>query len=125
MRKKLPEFGPIRTRHAYARMNELMNQLLEEVGDDEQHELADLLDIISTLVMQYEEEHLKAILPQEPRDVLKFFMEQHGLRQSDLKKEIGTQGVVSEILAGKRELNTRQIQALAKRFSVSPAVFLP
>jgi HTH-type transcriptional regulator/antitoxin HigA len=38
--------------------------------------------------------------------------------------EIGSQGVVSEVLAGKRELNTRQIRALAKRFGVSPAVFV-
>lgn len=49
-------------------------------------------------------------------------MEEHGLKQDDLK-EIGSQGVVSEILRGKRELNTRQISMLAKRFGVSPAAF--
>jgi antitoxin component HigA of HigAB toxin-antitoxin module len=32
--------------------------------------------------------------------------------------------VVSEILAGKPDLNTRRIRALAKRFGVSPAVFV-
>jgi len=102
-----------------------MEQLLGEVGDDEKHPFADLLDIVSTLVMQYEEDHVERILPAEPIEVLKFLMEQHGLRQADLKKEIGSQGVVSEILSGNRELNTRQISALAKRFTVSPAVFLP
>ncbi len=125
IRKKLPEFGPIRTKRAYARMKDLMEQLLGEVGDDEKHPFADLLDIVSTLVMQYEEDHVERILPAEPIEVLKFLMEQHGLRQADLKKEIGSQGVVSEILSGNRELNTRQISALAKRFTVSPAVFLP
>jgi HTH-type transcriptional regulator/antitoxin HigA len=50
-------------------------------------------------------------------------MEEHGLTQADLS-EIGSQGVVSEILHGKRELNTRQIKELSKRFGVSPAVFL-
>jgi HTH-type transcriptional regulator/antitoxin HigA len=50
-------------------------------------------------------------------------MEQHGLRQSDLP-EIGSQGVVSEVLAGKRELNVRQIRALSERFGVSPATFV-
>jgi len=49
-------------------------------------------------------------------------MEEHSLNQSDLA-EIGSQGVISEILRGKRELNTRQIRALAKRFAVSPSVF--
>jgi HTH-type transcriptional regulator/antitoxin HigA len=51
-------------------------------------------------------------------------MEQHGLKQADLRKEIGTQGVVSEILSGNRQINARQAKALAKRFGVSPAVFL-
>jgi HTH-type transcriptional regulator/antitoxin HigA len=51
-------------------------------------------------------------------------MEEHGLTQSDLL-EIGSQGVVSEILSGKRDLNIRQITQLAARFGVSPAVFMP
>lgn len=50
-------------------------------------------------------------------------MEQHGLRQSDIP-ELGSQSVVSEILSGKRKMNVRQIGVLAKRLSVSPAVFL-
>jgi HTH-type transcriptional regulator/antitoxin HigA len=50
-------------------------------------------------------------------------MEQHGLKQSDLA-EIGSQGVVSEILAGKRELNVGQVRALGERFGVSSATFL-
>ena len=50
-------------------------------------------------------------------------MEAHGLTQSELP-EIGSQGVVSEILSGERDLNVRQIRRLAKRFGVSPAVFI-
>jgi HTH-type transcriptional regulator/antitoxin HigA len=49
--------------------------------------------------------------------VLASLMDEHGLRQSDLP-EIGSQGVVSEVLAGKRQLNLRQVRALAARFSV-------
>ncbi|MCE7920859.1 MAG: hypothetical protein DCC59_16705 [Chloroflexi bacterium] len=45
------------------------------------------------------------------------------MRAADLA-EIGSQGVVSEILNGKRELNVRQIRALAERFNVSAAVFV-
>jgi HTH-type transcriptional regulator/antitoxin HigA len=48
---------------------------------------------------------------------------EHDLKQSDLP-EVGSQGVVSEILSGKRDLNVRQMRALAKRFGVSPAVFI-
>lgn len=56
-------------------------------------------------------------------DVLRYLMEEHGLRQADLL-EVGSQDVVSEILNGKRELNLRQIRELATRFHVSPAVFI-
>jgi len=54
---------------------------------------------------------------------LKFLMDQHGIKQGELQ-EIGSQGVVSEILAGKRELNIRQVRALATRFGVSVATFV-
>jgi HTH-type transcriptional regulator / antitoxin HigA len=50
-------------------------------------------------------------------------MEEHGLKQADLP-EIGSQGVLSEILSGKRQLNARQIKLLSKRFKVSTAVFI-
>jgi HTH-type transcriptional regulator/antitoxin HigA len=50
-------------------------------------------------------------------------MEEHDLRQSDLP-EIGSQGVISEMLSGKRQFNVRQIKLLSKRFKVSPAVFI-
>ena len=59
-----------------------------------------------------------------PLGLLKFLMEQHDLSQGDLP-EVGSQGVVSEILRGKRELNVRQIQALSRRFHLPGDAFLP
>jgi HTH-type transcriptional regulator / antitoxin HigA len=50
-------------------------------------------------------------------------MESHGLKQSDLP-EIGSQGVVSEVMRGRRELNVRQIRALAQRFGVLTSLFV-
>ncbi len=55
--------------------------------------------------------------------MLRSLMEEHGLTQVKLP-EIGSQGVVSEILFGERELNNRHIRRLAKRFGVFPAVFI-
>jgi HTH-type transcriptional regulator/antitoxin HigA len=123
LRKSAPFFGPIRNERDYARMNALVEALLEEIGDDEDHPLADLLDMVSTFVADYEDAQVDD-LDAEPREVLKYLMEEHGLTQTDLRKEVGTQGVVSEILAGRRLINARQAKALAKRFGVSPAVFL-
>jgi HTH-type transcriptional regulator/antitoxin HigA len=99
-----------------------LNGLLDEVGPDEQHPLYSLIDILGTLVHDYEEQHHP--MPQVGgADVMRFLMEEHGLTQADLP-EIGSQGAVSDILRGKRELNVRQIRALADRFHVSPAVLI-
>jgi HTH-type transcriptional regulator / antitoxin HigA len=112
----------IRNEHEYDCAVERLNHLLDEVGTDEQHPLYTLLDTLGTLVHAYEEQHHP--MPEcSGVDVLRFLMDEHGLSQSDLP-EVGSQGVVSDILRGKRELNVRQIRALAKRFQVSPAVFI-
>lgn len=125
LRSSVPFFGPIRNERDFQRMQALMDELLNVVGDDEDHPLADLLDVIGMLVAQYEDENTPGLpVSSKPLDVLQFLMDQHGLKQGDLRKEIGTQGVVSEILSGNRQINARQAKALAKRFGVSPAVFL-
>jgi HTH-type transcriptional regulator/antitoxin HigA len=56
--------------------------------------------------------------------VLRLLMDQHELRQVDLAGLFGSQSNVSEVLNSKREINARQARALAKRFGVSPAVFI-
>jgi HTH-type transcriptional regulator/antitoxin HigA len=81
-----------------------------------------LVDIVGDLVEDYETEQ-HSLLETTGIEALKFLMEQHGLKQGDLE-EIGSQGVVSEILTGKRELNVRQVRALSERFGVSTATFL-
>jgi HTH-type transcriptional regulator / antitoxin HigA len=99
-----------------------LNQLIDEVGTDEGHPLYGLLDTLGTIIRAYEEDH--AGMPAvSGAEMLRFLMDEHGLTQSDLPN-VGSQGVVSELLNGKRELNVRQIRALAQRFGVSPAVFV-
>lgn len=98
-----------------------LNDLLDEVGTDESHPLYELLDTLGTLVHVYEEEHV-TVPEASGIDALNYLMDEHGLKQSDLP-EVGSQGVVSEILAGKRQLNVRQIKLLSQKFHVSPAVF--
>ena len=115
-------FLSIRSERDYNRAIRRLNRLLDEIGTDEHHPLYSLLDTLGTLVHAYESEH--DVMPEvSGASVLRFLMDEHELGQSDLP-EIGSQGVVSEILAGKRELNVRQIRALEKRFHVSPAAFV-
>ena len=120
--RTLVPLGTLRTKKDYARAVAMLDEIIDEIGEDEKHPLAELADALSVFVEKYEAEHM-AIPEANLAAVLKYFMNEYGLRQTDLP-EIGSQGVVSEVLAGKRELNTRQITGLAKRFGVSPAVFL-
>ena len=116
------DIAPIRDEAHYQRMTAMLEALLDETTGDENHPAMGLVDIVGDLIEDFESEHHP--LPDVTGvQALKFLIEQHGIKQSDLH-EIGSQGVVSEILAGKRELNIRQVRALSERFGVSPATFV-
>ena len=116
------DISPIRDEAHYARMTEILESLLDDARGNERHPIMGLVDIVGDLIEDYEAEQYP--LPETTGiEALKFLMEQHGLKQGDLE-EIGSQGVVSEILTGKRELNVRQVRALSERFGVSTATFL-
>ena len=117
------KIGAIHNEAEYDEAVSFMNSLLDVVGDDEEHELADLLDLVGQLVENYEDTR-HAIPEASPHEVLRFLLDQHELKQNDLASEIGGQSVVSEILNGNREINARQAKALAARFGVSAAAFL-
>jgi HTH-type transcriptional regulator/antitoxin HigA len=112
----------IRNEREYNAATSRLNNLLDEVGTNEHHPLYGLLDTLGTLLEAYEKKH-HPLPTSSGAETLRFFMEEHSLTQADLP-EVGSQGVVSEILSGKRELNIRQIRGLASRFGVSPAVFI-
>jgi HTH-type transcriptional regulator/antitoxin HigA len=99
-----------------------LNALLDAGGADEAHPLAALVGTLGELIGDYEDARSPAA-ELSPADMLRFLMDQHGLSQSDLP-DVGSQGVVSEILNGKRELNVRQIRRLAEQFRVGTHVFI-
>ena len=104
-------------------MVNLLNELVDEIGDRESHALMGLLDIVSHFVHDYEKRNIEFPNP-EPHAVLRFFMEQHNLRQADLANIFGSHSNVREVLNGKREINSSQARTLAARFHVSAAVFI-
>ena len=99
-----------------------LDELLEIVGHDMKHPLMSLIDIMGNVISAYDEKHYHIAMG-KGIDALRFLMEEHQLCQSDFT-ELGSQGVMSEILNGKRALNVRQIRLLAKRFHVDPSTFL-
>jgi HTH-type transcriptional regulator/antitoxin HigA len=117
-----PIFSVPHNKKDYNKLVNLLDNLIDEVGNNENHPLISLMETIGSLIETYESQYINE-MEGTPIDALNALLVEHGLKQSDLS-EIGTQGVVSEILSGKRQLNVRQIKILSKRFKVSPAVFI-
>lgn len=106
----------------YNQLIELLDEITDIVRSNESHPLANWMNVLGALIESYEDERYPEPAA-DPVSVLKYFMEEYELKQKDLP-ELGSQGVISEILSGKRELNIRQIKALSKRFNVPASVFL-
>ncbi|MFZ0242143.1 MAG: transcriptional regulator [Desulfobacterales bacterium] len=117
-----PIFSVPHNEEDYLKLVNFLDCLIDEVGNNENHPLASLVETIGTLIETYESQHVSK-KEGNAIDALNLLMGEHGLKQSDLS-DIGSQGVVSEILSGKRQLNVRQIKLLSHRFKVSPAVFI-
>lgn len=112
----------LHTEDDYQNAIKFLDRLIDQVQEKSNSTIESLIDTLGTLIKDYEERNIK-----EPNDDpignLKYLMKEHNLRQHDLA-EIGSQGIVSEVLNGKRQLNIRQLKLLSKRFHVSPLVFL-
>ena len=121
IRRRIP-IWPLRTEAEYHRAVAMLDEIIDEIGEQETHPLADFAESLALGVSAYEEFHVPVPIS-SGLEILRALMADHGLSQSDLP-EVGSQGVVSEILSGKRDLNVRQIARLAARFGVSPALFL-
>jgi HTH-type transcriptional regulator/antitoxin HigA len=85
------------TKEQYENAVKMLDELIEKIGEDENHPLASLMETLGTLIESYENQHFPETAF-DPIGVLKFLMDEHGLKQSDLPE--------------------------SRRFNVSPAVFL-
>ena len=121
--KVAPVLKPARTKADYEHLVLALDYVLDAGGADEKSPLASLAGYLGALVSEYESAH-SPLKEMSVPELLRELMEQHGLTQSQLP-EIGPQSVVSAILAGKRQLNVRQIARLARRFKLPADVFMP
>ncbi len=82
-----------------------------------------LYKLLVTLIEAYEAEHY-AMDESTPHEVLQHIMESSSTRQADLVGVIGSSGVVSEIVNGKRSISKTQAKALGEHFKVLPSLFI-
>jgi HTH-type transcriptional regulator/antitoxin HigA len=79
--------------------------------------------LLVTLIEAYETENYP-MEPSTPHELLLHLMESSGTRQADLVGIIGSSGVVSEVVNGKRAISKAQAKALGEYFNLSPSLFI-
>ena len=77
----------------------------------------DELEILSTLIENYEAKHFSIDIP-DPIEAIKFRMEQEGLKQKDIAKLFGNKVRVSEVLNKKRRLTLDMVRNLHDNLSI-------
>jgi len=86
----------------------------------------DYVETLAQLIEDYEKDAgLKMDLSHlTPADALRHLMDAHGLGVSALGRIVGSQGTLSDVLAGRRELSKTMIRRVADHFGVTPALFI-
>ena len=84
---------------------------------------SDELEMLIILVKDYDEKNYQ--LPElDALEVIKYKMQEMGMKAKDLEPIIGSKGHVSAILSGKREITLKMAQKLKNYFSIPAEVFL-
>jgi len=116
--------GYIKNEEEYEQALALMDELIEDYDNQRS-----LIEVLSVTIERWEntspefvEFNRRINDLDDGVSVLKVLMEQHGLGIADLP-EIGSKSLVSRIMNNKRRLTRNHIEALSKRFGVSPALF--
>ncbi|WOG25805.1 hypothetical protein [Endozoicomonas sp. 8E] len=122
-----PFLEGINNENEYQQALDATELLYRTIGDNPNDPRNLLLDMIAQKIEHYEYQTDPVLSQWDQQDgtiaLIKVLIRQHGLTQAELP-EIGSQGVVSEVLNGKRPLNLRQMQSLAKRFDLPVTLFL-
>ncbi len=114
----------IESKKDYERFVSLLESLLEQEEDSEISQQEGLLiELLAVLIQDYERQHTQWPSP-KPLDILIHLMEAKDIKQSDLVGIVGSSGVVSEVINGKREISKAQAHSLGKLFNMSYKLFL-
>jgi HTH-type transcriptional regulator/antitoxin HigA len=101
-----------------ARIDELLTKSRRTAAED------DYLVLLSDVVEEWESKNVD--IPEvHGVELVRALLKDRNLRQHDLVGIFGTDSIVSEVLSGKRELQRKHIEQLARFFKVSPAAFFP
>lgn len=101
----------------------VVEKLMRKGEDNLSPEEDTLLDLLVHLIHDFEQRYYK---PRKvtPLEMLHFLMESNGLKQADLVPILGSKGLVSDIVNGKRGISKANAKTLGEFFNISPAAFI-
>ena len=112
----------IRTESEYRRLLDRAGRLMEKPEPEISEEEGRLLELLAMLIETYED-RVRPLPQTEPHKMLRYLLEEKGLKPSDLGGVL-PKSRVSEILNGKRGISKEQAKQLAKLLHVPVEVFL-
>lgn len=124
------QFIDIKTKVDYERALDLVEYLMTTSEDTADNPILHLINLVAASIERYEDNFEEMV--EFERDVdaldpaiatLRVIMEQNDLAYADLKEEIGSKSLVSQIINGNRSLTKDHIRKLSNRFHVSPELF--
>ena len=113
----------IETEDEYQRLLGAFEVLMDKDDDAMSPEDGRLLKLLAMLIEEYDDRNI-ALPRTEPREMVKYLLEEKGLKQSDLGPIVGSKSRVSEIIAGKRSISKDQAKNLAAFFHVPVELFI-
>ncbi len=115
--------GVIDSKEEYLRIESLFNDLVDKGEDNFSPEESRLFNLLANLMEGYEQTALPSLESSAPLETLKFLMSENNFKQKDVVSIFGSQGVASEVLAGKRGISRKHAKLLAEKFNVSAELF--
>ena len=117
---------PLRIIHTEAEYRQAVAVLdrLSDLGPARTEDQTEYLLALALFVEKYERAH-EPMPAATGVEMLGHLIETYGVKQGEVAAGAGlADSTVSEILAGKRRMNVKHIEALVRFFKVEPAVFL-
>ena len=116
--------GVIKTEKENERALEIAGRLMKKKARDRSPEETRLLDLLVALIEDFEEKAYPMGGSANPSLALRELMREHDLKQNDLLDIFSSQGVVSQVLNGKREISKAQARRLSERFRLPLDIFI-
>jgi HTH-type transcriptional regulator/antitoxin HigA len=114
------DIHPIKTEADYAAALQRVDTLMQAQPNTPE---GDDLDVLTTLINVYEDEHYP-IMPPDPVEALLYWMETRDLTRRDLEPLLGSRARVAEILNRRRTLSLDMIRRLHSALGIPAEILI-